>query len=56
MYLHDNAVDLRALVPATSEHFGRAVSFIVKDYFAVAMLKGLTSADPDLVFKGGTCL
>ena len=56
MYLHENADDFRELVAATFEHFGRAVSFIVKDYFAVAMLKELTSADPDLVFKGGTCL
>lgn len=56
MYLHENADDFRELVAAASAHFERAASFIVKDYFAVTMLKELTSADPDLVFKGGTCL
>lgn len=35
---------------------GLAESFVVKDYFAVAMLKGVTRRNPAIVFKGGTCL
>lgn len=56
MYLHENGDDFRQLVAGAAEHYGRAASFVVKDYFAVMMLKELLQRNPDLVFKGGTCL
>lgn len=30
--------------------------YVLKDYYATMMLKELTSRNPDLIFKGGTCL
>lgn len=30
--------------------------FVLKDYFATMMLKEMTARNPELVFKGGTCL
>lgn len=56
MYLHENADDFKELVAATAAHLERATSFVVKDYFAVTMLGEVVAADPDIVFKGGTCL
>lgn len=56
MYLHDSMHDFKDLVAKTASHLGRTGSFIVKDYFAVTILKEITAINPDLVFKGGTCL
>lgn len=56
MYLHENQETFKELVRLTAEWATAARAFVVKDYFAVAMLKEATCRNPALVFKGGTCL
>jgi hypothetical protein len=56
MYLHESQDDFRELVAATSDHCNRAISFVIKDYFAIMMLRELITENNALVFKGGTCL
>lgn len=55
-YLHNHRRLFNDLTAAVSEGTGLDESFVVKDYFAVAMLKEVTCRNPALVFKGGTCL
>ncbi|MEC4271751.1 nucleotidyl transferase AbiEii/AbiGii toxin family protein [Adlercreutzia sp. R25] len=55
-YLHNHWRLFSDLTAAVSEGAGLDESFVVKDYFAVAMLKEVTCRNPALVFKGGTCL
>lgn len=56
MYLHDDPPAMRRLVADASRAFGRAQAYVYKDYFAVMFLKEMAAEDPDVVFKGGTCL
>ena len=56
MYLHEDFDQFREAVRLTSEQFGMARTFVVKDYFAVLVLKEVTHRNPALVFKGGTSL
>lgn len=55
-YLHNQGRLFSDLATGASEAMGLDESFVVKDYFAVAMLKEITCRNPALVFKGGTCL
>lgn len=56
MYLHDDADVLSQAVRAASVEYGLHEDYVLKDYFAVMLLKEVTRRDEDLVFKGGTCL
>lgn len=56
MYLHENPEEMSQLVVSAAEHFSRAEAYILKDYFATMILREVTSRNPKLVFKGGTCL
>ena len=56
MYLHEHQDVLRQAVTAASDALGLTEGYVLKDYYAVYMLKEITQPDPDLVFKGGTCL
>lgn len=56
MYLHKDKAIFRELVRLTSEVRNVAPEFVVKDYFAVMMLREITRRNPAVVFKGGTCL
>ncbi|WP_241159198.1 nucleotidyl transferase AbiEii/AbiGii toxin family protein [Adlercreutzia sp. ZJ141] len=56
VYLHENPADFKELVRQVAEYEQMPQSFIVKDYFAVQILKEVTRRNPALVFKGGTCL
>lgn len=56
MFLHENPTDFKELVRQVAERKQMPRSFVVKDYFAVEMLKEMTRRNPTLVFKGGTCL
>lgn len=56
MYLHENKPDWEALVTLTSKRRSLDATFVAKDYFIFLALKLISSANPDVVFKGGTCL
>lgn len=56
MYLHDNERLFGRLIEETAKQFNSKEAYILKDYFAVMFLKEAIEANPDLVFKGGTCL
>lgn len=56
MYLHDDADLLSQSVRGASAEYGLSEDYILKDYYAVMLLKEVTRRDEDLVFKGGTCL
>ena len=56
MYLHENQEDWSELVARTANRFYLAESFVIKDYFIYLALKSIARTDPEIVFKGGTCL
>lgn len=56
MYLHDDTAALSEMVAATSKTNSVNQTYIYKDYFICMTLKELVSANPALVFKGGTAL
>ncbi|WP_449316459.1 nucleotidyl transferase AbiEii/AbiGii toxin family protein [Rubneribacter sp.] len=56
MYLHENQEDWSELVARTANRFNLAESFVIKDYFIYLALKSIARTDPEIVFKGGTCL
>ena len=56
MYLHENPEEMAQLVVGAAEHFSRAEAYVLKDYYATMVLREVTSRNPRLVFKGGTCL
>lgn len=52
MYLHEKQEDFRELLRLTADWASLPRSFVVKDYFAVTMLKEVTRRNPAIVFKG----
>lgn len=56
MYLHETRGVLSQLVRTTAQKYRMSEPYVLKDYYATMMLKELTSRNPDLIFKGGTCL
>ena len=56
MYLHESPQAMRRLVADAAKEFGRAQPYVYKDYFATLFLREMVVEDPDIVFKGGTCL
>lgn len=56
MYLHENQKDWDELVARTAKRYSLAEAFVVKDYFIYLALKLITRENPEIVFKGGTCL
>lgn len=54
--LHEDAAMFREAVRFTQVQTGLAARLIEKDYFCTVLLDYLATADPTLVFKGGTCL
>jgi predicted nucleotidyltransferase component of viral defense system len=56
MYLHENKEELAQLVSDAAIRFERAEAYILKDYYATMVLREVTSRNPRVVFKGGTCL
>lgn len=54
--MHEDSIEFKELVRQVADRRQMPRSFIVKDYFAVEMLKEVTRRNPALVFKGGTCL
>ena len=55
-FLHENATQFRAIVLACAEALDISPAFVVKDYFITVLLREITVRNPDVVFKGGTCL
>ncbi|WP_302964133.1 nucleotidyl transferase AbiEii/AbiGii toxin family protein [uncultured Adlercreutzia sp.] len=55
-YLHSQSRLFSDMVTSVSESIGLDEALVVKDYFAVTMLKEVARRNPALVFKGGTCL
>lgn len=56
MYLHENQEDWNELVARAAKRYALEESYVVKDYFIYLTLKLITTYNPDIVFKGGTCL
>ena len=56
MYLHEDQDALSQSVKAASNALGLSEGYVLKDYYAVTMLREVTQRNSDLVFKGGTCL
>lgn len=56
MYLHENQKDWGELVARAAKRYALAEAFVVKDYFIYLALKLITRENPEIVFKGGTCL
>ena len=56
MYLHEDASFFEDLVLQTAESLHRDERYVVKGYFAVAMLREIGMRNSDAVFKEGTCL
>lgn len=56
MYLHENQKDWDELVARAAKRYSLAEAFVVKDYFIYLALKLITRENPEIVFKGGTCL
>lgn len=56
MYLHDEADLFQQVATECALSLGTAESYVVKDYFAVSLLKKAVQTNPMIVFKGGTCL
>lgn len=56
MYLHENQGDWSELVARAANRFNLEESFVIKDYFIYLALKSIARTDPEIVFKGGTCL
>jgi len=54
--LHEDTALFREAVNFTAARTGFSQRLIEKDYFCTLMLSYLSSAAPELVFKGGTCL
>jgi len=54
--LHEDSELMEGLVAQTAVALDKDEQYVVKDYFAVMMLREITSRNPDVVFKGGTCL
>jgi predicted nucleotidyltransferase component of viral defense system len=54
--LHEDAALFREAVNFTAARTGFSQRLVEKDYFCTLMLAYLSSAAPELVFKGGTCL
>jgi predicted nucleotidyltransferase component of viral defense system len=54
--VHDDADLFREAVGYTAARTGFLPRLIEKDYFCTLLLAHLATADPRLVFKGGTCL
>lgn len=56
MYLHERPDELAQLVTDAAAYFSRAEPYIVKDYYAMVVLREAIARNPRFVFKGGTCL
>ncbi len=56
MFLHSNALLFEEVLLRASAAFSISEEFAAKDYWAMTMLRQVTERNPDLVFKGGTCL
>lgn len=56
MYLHENQKDWDELVARAAKRYALAEAFVAKDYFIYLALKLITRENPEIVFKGGTCL
>lgn len=54
--LHEDADLFRAAIDNTSEKTAFQARLVEKDYFASVALEYLAEANPELIFKGGTCL
>lgn len=54
--MHEDRDALDQAIRATANALGLSEGYVLKDYYAVAMLREIMGRDPDLVFKGGTCL
>ena len=56
MYLHDDTERFKELIVECGKKMRIPRSVIEKDYFVTIFLKHLSEAEPQMVFKGGTCL
>jgi len=56
MYLHENSEQFCELIEECYAKTGVDQGMIEKDYFVTLFLKHLFEAEPNVVFKGGTCL
>jgi predicted nucleotidyltransferase component of viral defense system len=56
MYLHEDAESFRDLITDCRKRTDVNEAMIEKDYFVTLFLKHLHESEPNIVFKGGTCL
>ncbi|MCL2712698.1 MAG: nucleotidyl transferase AbiEii/AbiGii toxin family protein, partial [Methanomassiliicoccaceae archaeon] len=56
MYLHDDVEDFKERIKDCHDHVYIDEAMIEKDYFVTLFLKHLFETEPNVVFKGGTCL
>ena len=56
LYLHNDTEQFRAAVLSASAALNITPAYTVKDYFICVLLKEITARNPNLIFKGGTCL
>ncbi len=56
MLLHENPKLFNGLLKEAALNLGIDTKYIEKDYYALTLLKQITSKDPNIVFKGGTSL
>jgi len=56
MYLHDDKGLFNKKIKECYEKTGVTPAMLEKDYFVTLFLKHLFKAEPNVVFKGGTCL
>ncbi|WP_304427382.1 nucleotidyl transferase AbiEii/AbiGii toxin family protein [uncultured Adlercreutzia sp.] len=55
-YLHEDVEEFNLIVRVIEKEQGLKREFIIKDYFTVLALREIIARNPDVVFKGGTCL
>lgn len=56
MFLHEDRQAFDEIITATSEHLGRPLDIVEKDYYVTMILKLLSEQYDNVVFKGGTSL
>ena len=56
MFLHEDRQVFNEIITATSEHLGRPLDIVEKDYYVTMILKLLSEQYDNVVFKGGTSL
>ena len=56
MYLHENKEIFKASISQVNQTLEIESALIEKDYYITMLLQKLREKEPDIIFKGGTCL